>query len=114
MNSFLLPTVTTLVGTYAILLLIRRDRASRGDGLRRVDLRGLALDGAVLIVGTILVTGRGEQLLGRSVQAATPAMPDWIFTGERGPTADRLGSPRTETWVAEDGSVWSPLEPSIK
>lgn len=110
MSAFLFPTLATLAGTWAILLLIRRDHDSRGAGFRRLDPRGTVLAVAMLAAGLALLLGEGEQTLGRSVQAAESHAIDWKYSGDRGPNPENFEGLKLESWTPEDGTLWQPLD----
>lgn len=110
MSAFLFPTIATLAGTWAIVLLARRDRATRGAGLRHLDPRGFVLAAATLAAGLALMLGDGEPTWGRSVQAAERQEADWKYSGDRGPNPDEFESLELESWTHQDETLWQPLD----
>ena len=110
MSAFLFPTIATLAGTAAILLLARRDHATRGAGLGRLDPRGTVLAAATLAAGLALLLGEGEIGLGRSVQAAERQQADWKYSGDQGPNPENFEGLEQKSWTPQDGTLWQPLD----
>lgn len=99
MTSFLYLMALTAGTAAALIVLGRRDAPTRGQGLRSLDVRGLALAGAMIAAGLAMASGESKSLLGGKVLAASGETEAWTFSGDQGPDPNDWVPPgESEAW----------------